>query len=164
MEAKAKPKMDWEELSQEMQAALSRAIERKDFVLGEDVQAFENEVATYLGIKHAIGLNSGTDAFRIALAVIDLQEGDEVITTPFCFVSDAAAVVIEGGKPVFADIDPHTCNIDIDRIAEKITAKTKAILPAHMYGIPVDMDPLLALAKAHDIYVIEDVCQAFGAS
>ncbi len=156
--------MDWEKLSQEMREALSRAVEREDFVLGEDVHAFEIEVADYLGVKHAIGLNSGTDAFRIALNVIDLQEGDEVITTPFCFVSDAAAVVIEGGKPVFADIDPRTCNIEIDRVAEKISENTKAIIPAHMYGVPVDMDPLLDLAKKHGIYVIEDVCQAFGAT
>ncbi len=156
--------MDWKEVLQEMREALNRAIEREDFVLGEDVSAFESEVAAYLGVKHAIGLNSGTDAFRIALATINLQEGDEVITTPFCFASDAAAVVIEGGKPVFADIDSRMCNIDVDRIAEKITPKTKAILPAHMYGVPVDMDPLMELAKTHDIYVIEDVCQAFGAT
>jgi dTDP-4-amino-4,6-dideoxygalactose transaminase len=156
--------MDWKELSQEMQDALNSAIERKDFVLGEDVQAFETEVASYLGVKHAIGLNSGTDAFRAALVVIGLQEGDEVITTPFCFASDAAAVVVEGGKPVFADIDPRTCNIDIDRVAEKISEKTKAIIPAHMYGVPVDMDPLLDLAKKHGIFIIEDVCQAFGAT
>jgi hypothetical protein len=147
-----------------MGEALNKVIERKDFVLGEDVRAFEAEVAAYLGVKHAIGLNSGTDAFRIALATIDLQEGDEVITTPFCFASDAAAVVIEGGKPVFADIDLRTCNIDIERVAEKISQKTKAIIPAHMYGVPVDMDPLLTLAKEHGIYVIEDVCQAFGAT
>ena len=147
-----------------MGEALNRVIERKDFVLGEEVQAFQTEVAAYLGVKHAIGLNSGTDAFRIALVTIDLQEGDEVITTPFCFASDAAAVVIEGGKPIFADIDPRTCNIDIDRVAEKISKQTKAIIPAHMYGAPVDMAPLLELAKEHDIYVIEDVCQAFGAT
>ena len=156
--------MDWRELSQEMREALDRAIKREDFVLGEDVQSFETEVADYLGVKHAIGLNSGTDAFRAALIAIDLQEGDEVITTPFCFASDAAAVVMEGGKPVFADIDPRTCNIDIDRVAEKISEKTKAIIPAHMYGVPVDMDPLMALARDHGIYIIEDVCQAFGAT
>jgi dTDP-4-amino-4,6-dideoxygalactose transaminase len=156
--------MDWKELSQEMQEALNRVIERKDFVLGEDVRAFETEVAAYLGVKHAIGINSGSDAFRIALVAIGLREGEEVITTPFCFASDAAAVVIEKGKPVFADIDPRTCNIDVDRIAEKISEKTKAIIPAHMYGVPVDMDPLLKLAKEHDIYVIEDACQAFGAT
>lgn len=147
-----------------MQEALNRVIERKDFILGEDVQAFETEAAAFLGVKHAIGLNSGTDAFRIALAAIDLWEGDEVITTPFCFASDAAAVVTEGGKPVFADIDPRTCNIEIDRVAEKISEKTRAIIPAHMYGVPVEMDPLLELAKKHGIYIIEDACQAFGAT
>lgn len=147
-----------------MHEALNRAIEREDYVLGEDVSAFESEAAAYIGVKHAIGLNSGTDAFRIALAVIGLQAGDEVITTPFCFASDAAAVVIEGGTPVFADIDPLTTNIDIDCIKEKISPKTKAILPAHMYGVPVDMDPLMQLADKHNIYIIEDACQAFGAT
>jgi dTDP-4-amino-4,6-dideoxygalactose transaminase len=156
--------LDWKELSQEMQEALNRAIERKDFVLGEDVRAFEDEVAAYLGVKHAIGLNSGSDAFRIAMIAIGLQESDEVITTPFCFASDAAAVVIEKGKPVFADIDPATCNIDVARVAEKISEKTRAIIPAHMYGVPVDMDPLMELARKHGIYVIEDACQAFGAT
>ncbi|MGD2097251.1 MAG: DegT/DnrJ/EryC1/StrS family aminotransferase [Desulfobacterales bacterium] len=156
--------MDWKQLSAEMQEALNRAIEREDFVLGEDVSAFESEAATYLGVKHAIGLNSGTDAFRIALVTTGLQEGDEVITTPFCFASDAAAVVIEGGRPVFADIDPLTTNIDISCIKEKISEKTKAIIPAHMYGVPVDMDPLVELARKHNIYIIEDACQAFGAT
>lgn len=147
-----------------MQEALNRAIERKDFVLGEDVSAFETEVASYLGVKHAIGLNSGSDAFRIALIAIGLQEGDEVITTPFCFASDAAAVVIENGKPVFADINPATCNLDVDRVAERMSEKTKAIIPAHMYGVPVDMDPLMELARKHGVYIIEDACQAFGAT
>jgi dTDP-4-amino-4,6-dideoxygalactose transaminase len=156
--------MDWKQLSAEMQEALSRAIEREDFVLGEDVSAFESEAAAYLGVKHAIGLNSGTDAFRIALVAIGLQAGDEVITTPFCFASDAAAVVIEGGTPVFADIDPLTTNIDISCIKEAISEKTKAIIPAHMYGVPVDLDPLMELARKHNIYIIEDACQAFGAT
>jgi dTDP-4-amino-4,6-dideoxygalactose transaminase len=156
--------MDWKQLSGEMKDALNKAIEREDFVLGEDVSAFESEAAAYLDVKHAIGLNSGTDAFRIALVAIGLQTGDEVITTPFCFVSDAAAVVIEGGTPVFADIEPLTTNIDISCIKEKISEKTKAILPAHMYGVPVDMDPLMELAKEYNLYVIEDACQAFGAT
>ncbi|MCP4691480.1 MAG: DegT/DnrJ/EryC1/StrS family aminotransferase, partial [Desulfobacterales bacterium] len=156
--------MDWKELSRETREAMDRVEERKDFVLGEDVRAFETEVAAYLGVRCAVGLNSGTDAFRIALAAIGLREGDEVATTPFCCVSDAAAVVMEGGTPVFADIDSRTCNIDIDRVAEKITEKTRAIIPVHMYGAPVDMDPLLDLAKERGIYIIEDACQAFGAA
>jgi len=157
-------KPDWEDISREMQNALQRAIERKDFILGEDVRSFESEAAAYLGVGHAIGLNSGSDAFRIALVAIGLREGDEVITTPFCFASDAAAVVVEGGKPVFVDIDPATCNIDVELIAQSITDRTRAIIPAHMYGVPVDMDPLMELARRHGIYVIEDACQAFGAT
>ena len=157
-------KADWDGIFREIQQALNRAIERKDFILGEDVRSFESETAAYLGVRHAIGLNSGSDAFRIALVAIGLEEGDEVITTPFCFASDAAAVVIEGGKPVFVDIDPATCNIDVNRIPHCITVRTKAIIPVHLYGVPVDMDPLLELTRRHNIYVIEDACQAFGAT
>lgn len=157
-------KPDWDLISREMQNALHRVIERKDFILGEDVRSFESEAAAYLGVRHAVGLNSGSDAFRIALIVIGLQEDDEVITTPFCFASDAAAVVVEGGKPVFVDIDPATCNIDVSRIEHSITCRTRAIIPAHMYGVPVDMRPLMELARRHDIPVIEDACQAFGAT
>lgn len=157
-------KPDWDGISREMRQALNRVIEQKDFILGEDVRSFESEAAEYLGVRHAIGLNSGSDAFRIALVAIGLQEGDEVITTPFCFASDAAAVVIEGGKPVFVDIDPATCNIDVNRISHSITGRTRAIIPAHLYGVPADMDPLMELARRHNIYVIEDACQAFGAT
>jgi dTDP-4-amino-4,6-dideoxygalactose transaminase len=151
-------------ISRETRNALNRVIERGDFILGEDVRLFESEAAAYLGVRHAIGLNSGSDAFRIALVAIGLQEDDEVITTPFCFASDAAAVVIEGGKPVFVDIDPATCNIDVSRIEQSITGRTKAVMPAHLYGVPVDMKPLMDLARKHDLYVIEDACQAFGAT
>jgi len=157
-------KPDWDGIFRETQKALNRVIERKDFILGEDVRLFESEAAAYLRVRHAIGLNSGSDAFRIALVAIGLEEGDEVITTPFCFASDAAAVVMEGGKPVFVDIDPATCNIDVDLISHGITDRTRAIIPAHMYGAPVDMDPLMELACRRNICVIEDACQAFGAT
>jgi dTDP-4-amino-4,6-dideoxygalactose transaminase len=164
MEAGLDRKTDWDSISREMREALDRTIERKDFILGEDVRSFESEVAAYLGVSHAIGLNSGSDAFRLALIAIDLQAEDEVITTPFCFASDAAAVVIEGGKPVFVDIDPSTCNIDVTLIEQSITSRTRAIIPAHMYGVPVDMQPLMELAWKYDLHVIEDACQAFGAT
>jgi len=155
---------DRQAMKEEIAAAVQRVIDREDFILGEDVARFEAEAAEYLGVKHAVGLNSGTDAFRISLAAIGIKPGDEVILPPFCFISDAAAVVLEGGTPVFADIDPGTCNLDVRRIEEKITPRTRAIIPAHMYGVPVDMDPLLALVRDRNLVLIEDACQAFGAT
>jgi dTDP-4-amino-4,6-dideoxygalactose transaminase len=154
---------DRQTMKREIDAAIRRVIDREDFILGEDVSCFEAEAADYLGVKHAVGLNSGTDAFRIALAAIGIKPGDEVILPPFCFISDAAAVALEGGTPVFADIDPETCNLDARRVAEKITARTRAVIPAHMYGVPVDLDPLMKLVRDRNLILIEDACQAFGA-
>ena len=153
-----------EAMELEINESIRRVIEKKEFILGEEVGKFEGEVAGFLGVKHAIGLNSGTDAFRIALSVLGIQKGDEVIVPTFCFISDAAAVVLEGGTPVFVDIEPETCNIDVSRVEEKITYRTRAVIPAHMYGFPVDMDALLEVAGKHGVCVIEDACQAFGAS
>jgi dTDP-4-amino-4,6-dideoxygalactose transaminase len=155
---------DRQTVKREIAAAIQQVIDREDFILGEEVSRFEDEAAAYLGVKHAVGLNSGTDAFRIALAAIGVKPGDEVILPPFCFISDAAAVALEGGTPVFADIDPVTCNLDVRRVEEKITPRTRAVIPAHMYGVPVDLDPLLELVRAHGIVLIEDACQAFGAT
>ena len=148
----------------ESKERIDRVIDRKDFILGEDVALFEKEVAHFLGVNHAIGINSGTDAFRIALAVIGIGRGDEVILPAFCFASDAAAVVLAGGTPVFADIDPITFNLDAASCEAKITKKTKAVIPAHMYGFPARMEPLLELCGSSRIIMIEDACQAFGAT
>lgn len=151
------------EIQREIRKAIDTVIERRDFVGGKDVRLFEEEVAGYLGVKHAIGLNSGTDAFRIALATLNLEEGDEVILPTFCFASDAEAVVLEGGRPVFVDIEPKTLNVDLDKVEQEITKNTRAIIPAHMYGMPIEIDKLMKLARSNNIVVIEDACQAFGA-
>ncbi len=151
-------------MSREALESIRRVIEREDFILGEDVSKFEEEAAAYLGVKHAVALNSGTDAFRIALTVAGIGKGDEVILPAFCFISDAACVALEGATPVFVDIEPETCNIDLSRIEEKITERTRAIIPAHMYGMPIDMDPLMRIVSDHKLILIEDACQAFGAT
>ncbi len=138
-------------IMKEIRGSIDHVIKRKDFILGEDVVRFECEVAEYLGVKHAIGLNSGSDAFRLALATIGIKKGDEVILPTLCFASDVEAVVLEGGTSVFVDIEPTTSNIDISLIQEKITDKTKAIIAVHMYGVPIDMDHLMEIAKVNGI-------------
>jgi len=146
----------------QVMAAIERILKSGQFILGPEVAAFEAEAAKYLGVKHAIGCNSGTDALVIALRSIGIERGDEVITTPFSFVATAGAISIIGGKPVFADIEPKTFNIDPAAIEAKITAKTKAIIPVHLFGQAADMDAINAVAKRHKLKVVEDVAQAFG--
>lgn len=147
----------------EVLESIKRVIGCQDYILGEDVTKFEEEVAAYLRVRHAVALNSGTDAFRIALSVMGIGKGDEVILPAFCFISDAACVALEGGTPVFVDIEPETCNLDLSQIEEKITERTRGIIPAHMYGMPIDMDPLMRIVSKHNLVLIEDACQAFGA-
>lgn len=134
------------------------------FINGPDVPAFESELAAYAGAKHAIGMNSGTDALVIALKALGIKPGDEVITTSFTFFATGEAVSLLGAKPVFVDIDPATYNIDPTLIEAKITSKTKAIIPVHLYGHAAPMDEILAIARKHDLKVLEDVAQAFSGS
>lgn len=134
-----------------------------DYIMGQYVKDFEKKCAEYLGVKHAIGVANGTDALILSLAALGVKEGDEVITTPFTFFATAESIRRVGAMPVFVDIDAETLNIDADKIEEKITDKTKAILPVHIFGNPCDMDKINAIAKKHDLYVIEDACQAIGA-
>lgn len=133
------------------------------YILGKHNKAFEEEIAKYIGVNHAVCLNSGTDALHLALRALNIGKGDEVITVAFTFVATTEAIGIVGATPVFVDIDENTFNIDPDKIEEKITPKTKAILPVHLYGQPCDMDKIMAIAKKHNLYVIEDCCQAIGA-
>ena len=151
-------------LKGEIDAAISRVIENSQFILGPEVEAFEKEMAAYCGTGYAIGVASGTEALQLALLACGIAPGDEVITTPFTFIATAEAITQCGALPVFVDIDPVTYNIDPKLIEAQITPKTKCILPVHLYGHPADMDPIMAIAKKHNLRVIEDCAQALGAS
>jgi dTDP-4-amino-4,6-dideoxygalactose transaminase len=153
----------YESLKDEMHAAITRVLESGAFIMGPDVAAFEQEAAAYLGVKHAIGLNSGTDALFIALRALGIGPGDEVITTPFTFFATAEAISHVGATPVFVDANEQTFNIDPDLIEAKITPRTKAIIPVHLYGRPSDMGKIMAIANKHNLKVIEDCAQSFGA-
>jgi len=150
-------------LRSEIQDAMNKVIERGDFVLGKETYAFEEASRSYLGAEYAFGLNSGTDAVRFALMALGIGPGDEVITSPFCFISNAEAIALEGATPVFADIEPLTFNMDPEAIERAITPKTRAVLPIHMYGHPADMTAINRICRKHGLAVIEDACQAFGA-
>ncbi|WP_017324390.1 DegT/DnrJ/EryC1/StrS aminotransferase family protein [Synechococcus sp. PCC 7336] len=150
-------------LKDEIQAAVNGVLDSGQFILGPEVSRFEQEVAEYLGTKHAIGVNSGTDALIIGLRALGIGPGDEVISTPFSFFATAESISNVGAKPVFADIDAATFNIDPAGIEAKIGPRTKAIMPVHLYGNPAAMAAILQLAEAHKLKVIEDCAQSFGA-
>jgi len=147
----------------EFQSAFQRVLESGQFILGPEEQAFEAECATYLGARHAIGLNSGTDALFIALRALNIGPGDEVITTPFTFFATAEAISHVGATPVFVDIEEGTFNLDLSLLESAITTRTRAIIPVHLFGRPVNMDPIASLAEHYGIKVIEDCAQCFGA-
>ena len=156
-------KPEYESLKGDLQKAINRVVESGQFIMGPDVKAFEAEVAQYLGVKHAIGVNSGTDALFIGLRALGIGPGDEVITTPFTFFATAEAISHVGATPVFVDIDKRTFNIAPRLIEEKITGRTKAILPVHLFGCPVEMSEIMELAERHNLKVVEDCAQSFGA-
>ena len=146
----------------ELQEAFARVMRSGRFILGPEVTEFEKEVSEYLGVDHAVGVNSGTDALVIGLRALGIGPGDEVITSPFTFFATAEAISIVGAAPVFVDIDEHTFNIDPLLIPAAITERTKAILPVHLFGLAADMDAIRTIAKEHGLRVIEDTAQAFG--
>ena len=150
-------------LREEVLAALDRVGRRAAFVLGEEVESFEQEFAAYCGVRHCVAVNSGTSALHLALLAAGVKPGDEVITTPNTFIATAEAISYAGAKPVFVDIDPRTANIAPAEIAGAVTSHTRAILPVHLYGLPAEMDAILEIASRHTLAVIEDACQAHGA-
>ena len=150
-------------IKDEIDTAVLRVLASGRFSLGPEVAAFEEEFATYCGADHGIAVNSGTSALHLALLAAGVGPGDEVITVPFTFVASAAAIRYTGATPVFVDIDPMTCTIDVDQLAHALTPRTTAVIPVHLFGQPADMDPLLTLARHHNLTVIEDAAQAHGA-
>lgn len=150
-------------LKSQLLKTIDEVITRGEFIMGKGLKKFEEEFALYCNKKYAVGLNSGTDALKLALLAYGVGPGDEVITAANGYFSDAMVISEIGAIPVFVDIDEITYTIDVKKIKEKITPKTKAIIPVHMYGQAADMDPILSIAKKHDLVVIEDACQAHGA-
>ncbi|MBI5418074.1 DegT/DnrJ/EryC1/StrS family aminotransferase [Candidatus Poribacteria bacterium] len=155
-------KQQYENLKSGIDSSIQRVLDNCTFILGKEVLSFEEEMAKYLNVKHAIGAASGTDALLMAVMALDIGPGDEVITTPFTFFATAESVSLTGAKPVFVDIEPKTYNIDINKIEKAITPRTKAIIPVHLYGQSADMIKIIEIAKKHNLKIIEDVAQALG--
>jgi len=150
-------------LRAEIDGVIHDVLESGTYVLGPQVQKFEEELARYSNAKEAIGVNSGTDALWLVFIALGIGPGDEVITTSNTFFATAEAIWLAGATPVFVDIDPRTRNIDVTRIEAAITPKTKAVVPVHLYGLPADMPAIAAIARSHNVRVIEDCAQAIGA-
>ncbi len=150
------------EIQKDATASLKTLLKRSDFILGEDVKQFESDFAEYVGSKYSIGVNSGTDALFLGLLSLGIGQGDEVIVPTFTYIASAFAVSYTGAKPVFADIDAKTFNINPESIRQLINKRTKAIMPVHLYGQCADMDPIMKIAKEFGLKIIEDAAQAHG--
>ena len=150
-------------IKEEIDQAISEVLEKGHFILGPNVAAFEKEIAAFLGVKHGVGVASGTDALILAMRALDIGPGDEVIVPSYTFFATAEAVLLVGATPVLVDVEPATYTIDVTQIASRITDKTKAIIPVHLYGHPANMTAVMELAREHKLKVIEDNAQAFGA-
>ncbi len=149
-------------IRKEIDAAIDSVLESTDFIRGQEVGEFECKLAGYLGGAFALGVGNGTDALQIAMMALGVGSGDEVITTSFTFIATAEAAAVLGARPVFADIDPRTFNLDPSKVEELITDRTKAIVPVHLFGQPADMAEVMDVARKHEIAVIEDNAQAIG--
>ena len=150
-------------LKDEILSGIGRVLDGMQLFLGENVQALEREFAQFCGVAHGITVSDGTTALHIILRAMGIGPGDEVITVSHTFIATAEAILLTGAKPVFVDIDPVTYLMDVSQVEARITPNTKAILPVHLYGQTADMDPLLEIAKRHNLKVVEDACQAHGA-
>jgi dTDP-4-amino-4,6-dideoxygalactose transaminase len=153
----------YQTIRDEVAAAVLEVLASGAYILGPNVSAFEREIEAYLDTRRAVGLASGTDALRLALDVLHVQPGDEVITTPFTFIATANTISRAGATPVFTDIDPRTFNLDPVEVERRITPRTRGIVVVHLYGQPADMDALRDIAERHDLWLLEDACQALGA-
>jgi dTDP-4-amino-4,6-dideoxygalactose transaminase len=149
-------------LAEKLDKAALGVLSSANYIMGKTVIDFEKDFANFIGVKHAISVGNGTDALVISLKAMGIGEGDEVITTPFTFFATAETISAVGATPVFVDVNKETFNIDVTKIEEKITSKTKAIMPVHIFGQSADMDEINEIAKKHNLYVIEDACQAVG--
>jgi len=149
-------------IKEEVMAALEQVLESCEFILGPNVSAFEQEIAEYLGVKHAIGVGNGTDALVLILDALGIRPGDEVITTPYTFVATAECVSRLGAKPVFVDINPITLTIDPEKLEQAIPPRTKAVIPVHIFCRAADMPRIMDIASRHGLFVVEDACQSIG--
>lgn len=156
-------KRQYDKIGKEIEKEVIEVLRSGAYILGPHNKELEKNLAEYVGVEHAIALNSGTDALHLALRALDIGEGDEVISTAFTFIATTEAISIVGAKPVFVDIDSDTFNIDVEKIENAITPKTKAIMPVHLYGQPANMEVICDIARRHNLFVIEDCCQAIGA-
>lgn len=157
-------KAQYKSIKDEIDAAIAAVIEQTAFVGGPHLKAFEEAYARYCGVNHCVGVANGTDALFVALKALGVGAGDEVITAANSFIATSEAIKMAGAQVVFVDINPRTYNIDVERIEEKITPRTKAIIPVHLYGQPADMNPIRDIARKHRLHVIGDAAQAHGAS
>ncbi|MBU3134072.1 DegT/DnrJ/EryC1/StrS family aminotransferase [Clostridium gasigenes] len=155
-------KAQYNSLAEELNKVTLEVLSSANYIMGTNVIEFEKEFAEFVGVKHAISVGNGTDALIIALKAMGIGEGDEVITSPFTFFATAESISAVGATPVFVDVTADTFNIDVTKIEEKITSKTKAIMPIHIFGQSADMDEINEIAKKHNLLVIEDACQAIG--
>src|SRR6266403_5373347 len=155
-------KAQYAAIKTEVDAAIAEVLESQHFILGPKVDRCEKAIAAYSKCSHGIGVSSGSDALLACLMAENIGAGDEVITTPYTFFATVGAISRLGATPVFVDIDPATYNLDVTQIAAKITKKTRAIIPVHLYGQMADMEPIMALAENDKLIVIEDAAQAIG--
>ena len=157
-------KMQQDRIKDQVDANIAKVLEHGQYIMGPEVNELENRLADYVGVKHCIGVSSGSDALLIAMMTLEIGPGDEVITTPFTFIATSEMIKLLGAKPVFVDIDPQTYNIDPAKISSAITNNTKLILPVSLYGQCADMDAINTIAKQHNLPVLEDGAQSFGAT